>query len=52
MCSAEIMWQRLVHYVSVIREETMEGKAGAVVTAITKTMNAREMMVNRINLNK
>ena len=51
MWSAEIMWQRRVQDVSAIREGTTEGNTGAMVSAIGKTVNAREM-VTKLNLNQ
>ena len=48
--SAEIMWQRRVQDVSAIREGTTEGNTGAMVSAIGKTVNARET-VTKLNLN-
>ena len=51
MCFAEIMWQHHVQDVSAILEGTMEGNTGAMVFAIGKTVNAREM-VTKLNLNQ
>ena len=43
------MWQCRVPNVSAIREEAIEDRTGAMVSAIGKTVNAREMVPNILN---